>query len=76
MCYIYIENKLTRMEPKENKTLKTWVRPEVIIIAYNDIENGVHPSLHEGTLVPTVGGQLESQGGGLFQPSLISFVHS
>ena len=66
------------MEPKENKTLKTWVTPEVIIIAYNDIESGIHNDAHEGTLVPTIihGTKLQSHSGGYFPTDFINFVHS
>ena len=64
------------MEPKENKTRKTWVTPEIIIIAYNDIESGIHHTNHEGTLVPTGGGNVKSNGGGLFPASFVAFVHS
>lgn len=65
------------MESKENKTRKNWVRPEVIIIAYNDIESGIHNDAHEGTLVPTINGtKLQSHSGGNFPLSFINFVHS
>jgi hypothetical protein len=65
------------MEPKEDKALKTWIRPQVIIIAYNDIESGIHHTAHEGTLVPTIHGtKLQSHNGGYFPTSFINFVHS
>ncbi len=75
LLYLH-RNKLTCMETKETKALKIWIRPEVIIIAHNDIESGIHPTQHEGTLVPTVGGKLESHSGGYFPSSFINFVHS